>query len=234
MIQMIAKDDFLINFTNIVKRLHLIYNNIELYRLAFTHKTYGNEHKCPYNERLEFLGDAILDFLVGEYLYKKFPEMLEGELSKTRAKFVCAEANAEYSKILKLNEALLLGKGEAAQGGDAKPSVLADLFEAFLGAVYLDLGIGKVRDILNHVIFSRFETIDQGFFADYKSELQEYIQAESRESLVYNYQEEGPSHDKTYVVEVIHEGVVLGSGTGKSKSKAEQSAAKDALSKMAR
>lgn len=231
---MMSKDDFVVNFTKVAKRLHLKYTNIEFYRVAFTHKTYGNEHNCPYNERLEFLGDAILDFLVAEYLYKKFPDMLEGELSKTRAKFVCAEANAEYAKTLKLNESLLLGKGEAAQGGDTKLSVLADLFEAFLGAVYLDLGIGKVRDILNQVIFSRFESIDQGFFDDYKSELQEYIQAESRESLVYNFQEEGPSHDKTYMVEVVHEGVTLGKGSGKSKSKAEQAAAKDALSKVAR
>lgn len=231
---MMPKDDFIVSFTKIAKRLHLKYINVEFYRVAFTHKTYGNEHNCLYNERLEFLGDAILDFLVAEYLYKKFPDMLEGELSKTRAKFVCAEANAEYAKTLKLNESLLLGKGEAAQGGDTKLSVLADLFEAFLGAVYLDLGIGKVRDILNQVIFSRFESIDQGFFDDYKSELQEYIQAESRESLVYNFQEEGPSHDKTYMVEVVHEGVILGKGSGKSKSKAEQAAAKDALSKVAR
>ena len=231
---MMSSDDFTKKFQKIAKKLRIKYRNIDLYLMAFTHKTYGNEHNCSYNERLEFLGDAILDFLVGEYLYKTYPEMLEGDLSKTRAKYVCADANAEYSKMLQLNDCLLLGKGEASQGGSTKISVLADLFEAFLGALYLDLGLEKVREILDLVIFSNIKSIDQGYFDDYKSELQEYIQSESREALVYNSREEGPSHDRTYIVEVSHEGLILGEGIGKSKSKAEQAAAKDALSKMAR
>ena len=204
----------------------------ELFLTAFTHTSYANEHKATCNERLEFLGDAILDFLVGEYLYLTYKEMPEGELSKIRSKYVCTQANAEYALFLKLDECLRLGKGEREQGGKSKPTVLADLFEAFLGALYLDSGLDSVRKILNLVIYDKIEYIDKGYFVDYKSKLQEDIQAESRKGLEYHLDnEEGPSHDKTFTVSVFHDGVRLGTGVGKSKKEAEQAAAHEALNK---
>lgn len=215
-----------------LKELNIKVKDFNIYLTAFTHTSYANEHKSENNERLEFLGDAILDFLFGEYLYKTYPNMPEGEMSKIRSKYVCANANAEYATFLKLNENLRLGKGEKDHGGDTKPAVLADLFEAFLGAVYLDSGLDSVRKILNLVIFSKIEYIDKGYFVDYKSKLQEDIQAESRKGLVYQLDnEEGPSHDKTFTVSVYHDGVKLGTGVGKTKKEAEQEAARQALTK---
>lgn len=215
-----------------LKGLNIKVKDFNIYLTAFTHTSYANEHKSENNERLEFLGDAILDFLFGEYLYKTYPNMPEGEMSKIRSKYVCANANAEYATFLKLNENLRLGKGEKDHGGDTKPAVLADLFEAFLGAVYLDNGLDSVRKILNLVIFSKIEYIDKGYFVDYKSKLQEDIQAESRKGLVYQLDnEEGPSHDKTFTVSVYHDGVKLGTGVGKTKKEAEQEAARQALTK---
>lgn len=215
-----------------LKELNIKVKDFNIYLTAFTHTSYANEHKSENNERLEFLGDAILDFLFGEYLYKTYPNMPEGEMSKIRSKYVCANANAEYATFLKLNENLRLGKGEKDHGGDTKPAVLADLFEAFLGAVYLDSGLDSVRKILNLVIFSKIEYIDKGYFVDYKSKLQEDIQAESRKGLVYQLDnEEGPSHDKTFTVSVYHDGVRLGTGVGKTKKEAEQEAARQALTK---
>lgn len=215
-----------------LNKLNIKVKDFNIYLTAFTHTSYANEHKSENNERLEFLGDAILDFLFGEYLYKTYPNMPEGEMSKIRSKYVCANANAEYATFLKLNENLRLGKGEKDHGGDTKPAVLADLFEAFLGAVYLDSGLDSVRKILNLVIFSKIEYIDKGYFVDYKSKLQEDIQAESRKGLVYQLDnEEGPSHDKTFTVSVYHDGVRLGTGVGKTKKEAEQEAARQALTK---
>lgn len=208
--------------------------NRDLYIKAFTHTSYANEHKSESNERLEFLGDAILDFLVGEYLYKKYPDMPEGEMSKARSTFVCEKANSEYSLILGLDECLLLGKGEEEQGGRSKTSVLGDLFESFLGAVYLEHGMDKIREIISDVIFSVIIYIDEdGFFEDYKSTLQEYIQAESRKGVLYKLDnEQGPSHDKTFTTSVYHDSIRLGQGIGKSKKESEQMAAKNALEKL--
>jgi len=225
------------DFKGLVKKVGFKYNKPDLYKIAFTHTTYSNEHKVPSNERLEFLGDAILDFLFAEYIYNNYPNMPEGQMSKIRAKYVLAEANAEYSKLLGLDKFLLLGHGEEEQGGREKVTVLGDLFEAFLGALYLDNGsLDEVRKILNKVIFSKIEYIDNsGYFKDYKSVLQEFIQAESRKSVNYILENEsGPSHDKTFTMSVYHEGIKLGEGVGKSKKEAEQEAAKKALEKLAK
>lgn len=218
---------------SIFKELNIEIKDEALYQNAFTHTSYANEHpKEKSNERLEFLGDAILDFLFGEYLYKNYPDMPEGDMSKVRSKYVCANANCEYALELDLENYLLLGKGEEEQGGKTKVNVLADAFEAFLGAMYLDSGIDNVRKLLNKVIFSNIEYINKGFFVDYKSRLQEDIQAESRLAIEYHLESEvGPAHDKTFTMSVYHDGVKLGVGTAKSKKEAEQLAAKDALSK---
>ncbi|HNZ50078.1 MAG TPA: ribonuclease III [Bacilli bacterium] len=214
--------------------LHLPLQRWDLYQLAFTHQSYANEHHEASNERLEYLGDAILDFLVAEFLYHRYPDLPEGQLTKIRAKYVCANANSKYAQALKLDRYLLLGKGELEQGGKSKPSVLADLFEAFLGALYLDLGIEVVRSVLEKYVFNQIETMDTGFFVDYKSRLQEFVQAESREGVRYVLQEaSGLAHDKTFRFAVFHENLRLGVGVGKSKKEAQQNAAKDALEKLA-
>jgi ribonuclease-3 len=214
--------------------LGLPLRNTELYVIAFTHQSFANEHHLESNERLEYLGDAILDFLVADYLYKRFPNLPEGQLTKIRAKYVCASANSKYTAALKLDKYLMLGKGESEQGGKSKPSVLADLFEAFLGALYLDLGLEAVRGILEKVVFPEIGSLDAGFFIDYKSKLQEYVQAESREGVRYVLQEaSGLAHDKTFKFAVFHEDVKLGTGIGKSKKEAQQNAAMDALEKLA-
>ncbi len=217
----------------IFNELGIKINDPSLYLNAFTHTSYANEHPDSVsNERLEFLGDAILDFLFGEYLYKTYKDMPEGDMSKIRSKYVCANANCEYALELDLENYLRLGKGEKEQGGSTKVNVLADAFEAFLGAMYLDSGIDSVRKILSKVIFNNIEYINKGFFVDYKSRLQEDIQAESRLAIEYRLEkEEGPAHDKVFTMSVYHDGMKLGVGTAKSKKEAEQLAAKDALSK---
>jgi len=205
----------------------------ELYFTAFTHQSYANEHNVESNERLEYLGDAVLNFLVAEYLYLRFPDMPEGALTKTRAKFVCATANSRYALALRLNEAIMLGKGEAEQGGMRKASVLGDLFEAFLGAVYLDKGLSAVKEILERIVFPYIDSAEPGFFIDYKSRLQEIIQRQSRRNVEYVLDKEtGPPHDKRFFVSVYHNGKKLGTGSGKTKKAAEQNAAETALKKL--
>jgi len=223
-----------IKIKKIAENLGIEINNIDVYNLAFTHQSYANENRVESNERLEYLGDAILDFLVAEYLFNKFPDLPEGQLTKIRAKYVCATANSKYANSIHLNQCILLGKGESEQGGKTKPSLLGDLFEAFLGAVYLDQGMNSVRSILENVVFPQIENPDIGFFVDYKSRLQEYIQAESRKGVEYVLVKEiGPAHDKTFTVSVFHDNIKLGNGVGKSKKEAEQNAASDALEKLA-
>lgn len=228
-------DSFVTKFKELAKKLGFKYHNLNIYFQAFTHKSYANEHKLPCNERLEFIGDAILDFLVGEYMYLNYPEMPEGELSKKRAQYVCEEANKNYSLKLGLDKLILLGNGEEEQGGRTRPTVLGDLFEAFLGALYLDnKTFSEVRKILKMVVFPNIEG-KTSYLIDYKSKLQELIQAENRKSVDYVVENEvGPSHNKTFTISVIFDGVKLGEGVGKNKKEAEQLAAKAALEKLAK
>lgn len=226
---------FKTNFIEFAKTNNIHYNNINIYFVAFTHTSYSNEHKVKSNERLEFVGDAILDFLVGEYLYKTYPNMGEGQLSKIRAKYVCEDANCEYSLGLGLDKLLMLGKGEEEQGGRKRVTVLGDLFEAFLGALYLDnKRLDDVAKILEKYVYPNISDFEE-YHKDYKSTLQELIQAENRKSVNYEVvKEEGPSHDKTFTIAVYFEKIKLGEGIGKSKKEAEQQAAKSALEKLAK
>ena len=218
----------------ITKSLGLEIKDINIYKTAFTHQSYANEHNVESNERLEYLGDAILDFLVADYLYHRYPQATEGNLTKVRAKYVCANANSEYALAINLDQCLLLGKGETEQGGKEKPSLLGNLFEAFLGAVYLDLGLQAVKTILDKIVFPQINDPNASFFIDYKSRLQELIQSESRKGVDYQLiKESGPAHDKTFMVSVFHDNLKLGTGVGKSKKEAEQNAAMDALEKLA-
>ncbi len=226
---------FASQFKELASRLGIHYQDISLYFVAFTHKTYANEHKIPCNERLEFIGDAILDFLVGEYMYIHYPDLPEGALSKKRAQYVCEEANNSYTLKLGLDKLLMLGVGEEEQGGRTRQSILADLFEAFLGALYLDnKSLKEVRKVLEMVVFPNIEG-HTNYLIDYKSKLQELIQSENRKSVSYILEDEsGPSHDKRFKIAVFFEGIRLGEGIGKSKKEAEQLAAKQALDKLAK
>lgn len=209
--------------------------NTENFLLAMTHSSYANEHNLKSNERIEFLGDAVLGFLVARYIYDNFPNIPEGKMSKLRATYVCENANAKYAQVLGIDKLLLLGKGEEQSGGRQKDAVINDAFESFLGAVYLTNGLEDVKKILEKVVFPHIKANDQIEFVDYKSQLQEYVQAETRSSLVYRLvSKEGTSNEPIFTMEVVLEDIVLGRGVGKSKKEASQLAAKNALSKMAK
>ena len=220
-------------FTSFQERIGISFNNEKLLIHAFTHSSYVNEHrKKPYedNERLEFLGDAVLELTISEYLFKKYPYMSEGELTKLRASIVCEPSLVSFAHGLAFGDLVLLGKGEELTGGRERPALLADVFEAFVGALYLDQGIEKVRGFLESVVFPK---INEGAFShvmDYKSQLQELVQRDGRGIVEYRVlQEKGPAHNREFMSRVSMDGVELGIGTGKSKKEAEQKAAQVAL-----
>lgn len=204
-------------------------------RQSLTHSSYANEHRnkaLKDNERLEFLGDAILDLIISEYLFKKYLEMPEGDLSKIRASIVCEASLAKVAKIIHLGDYLLLGKGEAMTGGKTRASILADAFEALVGGIFLDSGFDAAKVFLESTLIKQVEKVNslEDLYTDYKTLLQEEIQRESIMPLVYNViGEKGPDHDKNFYVEVYHDTICLGKGVGKSKKEAEQDAAKKAL-----
>lgn len=209
-------------------------NNIKIYEWAFCHSSYFNENEINHDyERLEFLGDKVLDLIVSTYLYKT-TNYEEGKMTKMRANYVCENALYEYALELKLYDYIMVGKGEESSGGKMKKTILADTFEAFIGAVYLDQGINKVEEIIGKIVIPYIKNKSDDFLKDYKSELQEYVQT-SRKSVMYDViNEEGPSHDRMFTVVVKVDDIVLGTGKAKSKKEAEQEAAKAALEKQAR
>ena len=213
------------------------FKNKEILAEALTHSSYANEHKnnkFKDNERLEFLGDAILDLVVSDFLYRKHEDLPEGDLSKLRASIVCEAFLIMAAKEINLGEFMLLGKGEEMTGGRERTSVLADAFEAVIGAIYLDSGLDDAKDFINQFIISFMESLSSNKkIEDYKTNLQEKIQKISKKPLSYAVlREEGPDHDKYFVVEVKHDGQVLGQGSGKTKKEAEQKAAYEALQKQ--
>ncbi len=215
-----------------LESLGIIPNNLKLYDIAFSHSSYANEHKNKTDyERLEFLGDAVLELVMSDYLYRNFEEE-EGEMTKWRANFVCENALFEYMTSLDLIKFIKVGHGET---GEIKKAIVADTFEALMGAIYLDQGFDKVKDVLLKIISPYVINGNKtSFLNDYKSILQEAVQTD-RKSLVYDLVgEEGPPHDKTFTVEVRIDNVVYGKGSGSSKKDACQEAAHNALEKLAR
>ena len=206
---------------------------MSLYKNAFSHSSYVNEHKAKNDyERLEFLGDAVLDLVVADYLYTHYKET-EGEMTKVRASYVCENANYCYATGLGLSKYILVGHGEQKEGGNLKKAIVADIFEALMGAIYIDLGFSTVRNVILKVVVPYIENPNVTFFSDYKSSLQEYVQTEQK-SLEYKLvNEEGPAHDKRFTVDVVIDSIVYGTGIGTSKKEAEQEAAKVALNKLA-
>ena len=206
--------------------------NNELVKRAFTHSSYVNEVKEGEDyERLEFLGDKILDFIVSEYLYVN-DDYDEGKMTKLRSSYVCENALYTYAKSLNFPKYLRLGKGEELTGGREKPSIIADTFESFLAAVYMTKDFETVRNIVYDVVIPYIENEEDLFLHDYKTKLQEIVQTDQKSTSYELINEEGPANNKTFTVVVKIDGVVLGKGTANSKKEAEQEAAKDALSKL--
>ncbi|MND89796.1 Ribonuclease 3 [compost metagenome] len=217
-------------------KLELEFHNKGLLKQAFTHASYVNEHRFSQhedNERLEFLGDAVLELTVSERLYHYFPDRPEGELTKLRAAIVCEPSLVKFAESLEFGKYVLLGKGEELTGGRTRPALLADVFESFIGALYLDQGLEAVQAFLHRYVFSQIVMDGKLQSTDYKTELQELTQHHNMGALEYRIIEErGPAHEREFVSEVYMDGRALGRGTGRSKKEAEQQAAAAALSQL--
>lgn len=202
---------------------------------ALTHSSYANEMHdgTKYNERLEFLGDSVLSIVVSDYIYLNCPEFPEGKLTKLRASLVCEKSLYGYAKQIGLGEYIRLSKGEKNSGGDDRPSILSDAFEALIAALYLDGGIEVARKFILRFVIPDIKSARPVKYRDYKTMLQEIIQKNPEERLTYVLVKEyGPDHDKHFVVEVHLNSNVIGKGGGRSKKDAEQEAARVALELM--
>lgn len=222
---------------SLVKALAYQFRNPRLLEEALRHRSYINEHpQCDGrdNERLEFLGDAVLNLVVSHILMQKFPEMTEGHLSRTRAHLVNETHLARVARTLGLGPCIALGRGEAQTGGRDKPSILSDTLEAIIAAIYLDGGFQAAFDVIGNHLDFRFETLHQpDEMTDFKSRLQEYAQNRDKTVPAYRVVEEsGPDHDKTFVVELTLKQMKT-LGTGRNKKAAEQQAAHEALKRLA-
>lgn len=223
------------NFDILEEKLNLKFKNQNLVKMAFIHRSYLNEskQKIESNERLEFLGDSILSFLVSNYLYKTYPTLPEGELTGLRSSIVKTKTLAEISEDLKLGILLKLSKGENESNGRTNPSLLADTFEALLGAVFLDQGLNKAEEIVSNFLLPKLTAIiEKKSYKDAKSSFQEIVQDKIRSSPIYKViAEVGPDHAKLFTVGVFVGEKKFGEGKGKSKQDAEQMAATSALEK---
>lgn len=216
------------------ERLGLSFSNFSLLTTALTHRSYANEHQdgTEDNERLEYLGDAVLDFIVAEWAYRHFLEQPEGSLTKIRAHLVQNDNLAKFAQQIDLGNALRLGRGEKSTGGKNRESVLGSAFEALLGAIYLDSNFEKVKNFVLPFIEPHRDTILEDI-SEPKGQLQEKVQAYKMGPILYHVvSATGPDHAKVYEVEVEINGKVMGRGSGTSKAAAEREAARDALKKI--
>lgn len=217
------------------KRLQYKFNNINYLKNALTHSSYANEVRDGFssNERLEFLGDSVLSVIVSEYIFEKFPKMPEGELTRLRASLVCEKALCSFARELHIGDYLMLGKGEERGGGRERDSILADAFEAVLAAIFLDGGMAPAKEHIMRFVLRDVKHTSDETFKDYKTTLQEIIQRNPEESVSYILtNQSGPDHNKSFTVEVRLNSNVIGVGSGSSKKRAEQMAAKQALELM--
>ena len=213
------------------------FHDTGLLTTAMTHSSYANEHRDQHiqnNERLEFLGDSILGLVSADYVFHRYPNVPEGQLTKMRAAVVCEQTLYEVAKELGLDHLLLLGRGEENGGGRKRPSILADSVEALIGAIYLDGGLESARTFILSFLPAKVDLAEQGgAFRDYKTTLQEIVQKNRQETLCYRLSgESGPDHDKRFTVQVLLNRNIFAEGTGRSKKEAEQMAAKAALELM--
>lgn len=220
----------------IQRKIGYTFKDTDLLKTALTHSSFANEHKSQhikYNERLEFLGDAVLSIIVSDYIFKNCPELPEGDLTKLRASLVCEKSLFVFAKELGLGKHLVLSKGERNNGGANRPSILSDAFEALIAAIYIDGGINPASDFVLSFVIPAIKNAKKKPNHDYKTTLQEIIQKNPGERIEYVLVDEsGPDHNKHFVVEVHLNSNVIGKGGGKSKKEAEQQAAREALELM--
>ena len=219
----------------LLEQFDLVFSDETLLETAFTHTSYANEHrllKISHNERLEFLGDAVLQLIISEYLYTKYPKRPEGDLSKLRSMIVREESLAGFARDCQFDHFIKLGRGEEKSGGRNRDTILGDLFEAFLGALLLDKGVEAVKSFLYQVMIPKVEVGDFERVTDYKTKLQELLQINGDVEIAYQVvSETGPAHAKNFEVAVLINGRKSGQGQGRSKKLAEQEAAKNAFEK---
>lgn len=222
------------NLDNFQKNIGYSFANIALLKNALTHTSYANEHNITSNEKLEFLGDAVLEFVTSEYLFKNYSYLKEGEMTKVRATVVCEKSLYKIAKLHNFSDFLYLGKSEQRNGGEQRPAILADSVEAVIAAIFMDGGILPAdRFIIDNLKDEIKEATKHVGDKDYKTVLQEKLQAHGEVKIEYEIlQEKGPDHDKTFEAEVKCNGKVLAKGEGKSKKEAHMEAAKKALENL--
>lgn len=221
-------------FKEFEEKIEVNFNNKEIIQEAFTHRSFINENKdvgIPHNERMEFLGDAVLELVATDYLYKEYPQKSEGELTSIRAALVNTHSIAEGAKIWEMNKYLLLSKGESKDLGKARNYILANTFEAVIGAIYLDQGYEKAQVFIQKSLFHKTKKIvEEELWKDAKSRFQEKAQEVTNITPSYKViNEEGPDHDKKFTVGVFLKDEMITEGRGRSKQEAEQLAAQEAL-----
>ena len=219
------------------KVINYTFKDKELLKVALTHSSYANEHKkqhLKYNERLDFLGDAVLSISVSDYIFNNCPQLPEGDLTKLRASLVCEKSLFVFAKKINLGKYIYLSNGERKGGGAERPSILSDAFEAVIAAIYLDGGMEKASEFVLSFVVPEIKNHTAGKnFKDYKTKLQEIIQRNPGETLQYEVVDvSGPDHNRHFVVEVHLNSNVIGKGGGRSKKDAEQQAAREALELM--
>lgn len=221
----------IINLDEVEGKIGYSFKDKNLLKQALTHSSFANEQKINKSgdyERLEFLGDAVLELVSSEFLFHKYPDLSEGKLTKLRASMVCEPSLAFCARDLSLGKHLILGKGEEATGGRDRESIIADVMEAITGAIFLDSGIDEAKKFINSFILSDLE--DKVLFYDSKSSLQEFVQGIMKKEVCYKLVDEtGPEHNKTFIVQVNVNNESLGEGCGRTKKAAEQQAAYQAL-----
>ena len=224
------------NLDTLQKKIGFSFSSKTLLKTAFVHRSYLNEHKKykgPSNERLEFLGDAALSIVVSTFLYEKLPNATEGKLTTSRASLVRTETLAKIATSLSLGKHLVLSKGEEDTGGRENPSILANTFEALVGAIYLDQGIAKVEEFLKKTVLSDWKSLIESAVPDNKSKLQEFVQRKYHVSPIYKLISSwGPDHARQFEIDVFVGEKKMGRGTGNNKQSAAQNAAKDALTRL--
>jgi ribonuclease-3 len=226
-----------VDWSNLQQNIGIAFNELSLLQQAFHHASFVNENpdsNIPDNERLEFLGDAVLNFIVAELMLQEFPDSKEGELTILRTSLIREDTLALLSANLRLGEYLQLGKGEEASGGRERQSNLCDTFEALVGAIFLDQGLTSTKSFLLSQLNSKLDEIKAGDTAqNYKAKLQEFTQMEYKQLPSYHLVElSGPDHDRNFLVEVLLENRIIGTGSGKTKKSAEMKAARSACEKI--
>ncbi|MBO6261018.1 MAG: ribonuclease III [Bacilli bacterium] len=222
------------NICDLLKKIHVTYKDIAIYERAFTHPSFNGDNKTKHQdyEKLEFMGDAVLGYVTADLVYKNRPEMSEGDLTKLRSVLVSTKPLAAYARKLKLDEYVKIGHSITANQVKESDKILENVFESLIGAIYLDAGLKVAYRLIKSVLLKDIISYDADNLTDYKTKLQEEIQAEHRDAVQYvTISQKGPAHDRTFTVQVKYNDIILGTGEGKSKKKAEEMAAKDALSK---